>query len=149
MLRGKEFNMIRDTTDKHLQRTRSAITHECNPAEDGCACYGETRRPWPYRKHDESQDRNEYSDFRGMYGTVYLRDYMVQRDGASYLGLTGRIHVIPDKEAYGFAVRNTDSNYVVAVEGTTETVVVLGCQIRGAIFHEPDVAATKIFYVVP
>jgi len=83
------------------------------------------------------------------YGTVYLREYMIQRDGASYLGLTGRIRVIPDKEAYGFAARNTEANYVVAIEGATETVVVLGCQIRGAIFHAPDAAATKIFYVVP
>ena len=85
---------------------------------------------------------------QGTYGTVYLKEFMIQRDGASYIGLTGRISVIPDKEAYGFAARNNDSNYVVVVTGENETIVILGCQIRGAIFHAPG-EATKSFYLVP
>ena len=83
------------------------------------------------------------------YGTVCLREFMIQLDGASYIGLTGRIRVIPDKEAYGFAARNTDANYVVTIAGERETIAILGCQIRGAIFHAPGETATKNFYVVP
>ena len=30
---------------------------------------------------------------QGTYGTVYLKEFMIQRDGASYIGLTGRISV--------------------------------------------------------
>lgn len=83
------------------------------------------------------------------YGTVYLREYMVQRNGGNYIGLTGAITVTPDKEAFGFAARNTDANYVVTIAGERETIAILGCQIRGAIFHAPGETATKNFYVVP
>jgi len=59
--------MVRDTTKDHRQwATRSAITHECNPAEDGCGCgrYGEPRQTGAYRKHEETSGRDEWGDLQ-------------------------------------------------------------------------------------
>lgn len=83
------------------------------------------------------------------YGTLYLKEYMIQRDGASYIGITGLMTVRQDKDAFGFVARGADANWVVEVRGPSERIVVLGCQVKGAIFHAPDADLTHAFYRVP
>lgn len=72
---------------------------------------------------------------KGFYGTVVLKDWMAYIDGQSYMGFTGRVSIIKDTELVGFEAHGNESNWVARIEGPTQSVTILGCQIRGAIAH--------------
>ena len=77
----------------------------------------------------------------GATGVLLLMDWMTYPiDGASYLGFHGKLTVYSDSEAVGFEAKgHNTANWLARIEGETESLTVMGCQVRG--FYqgfEPD-----------
>lgn len=72
---------------------------------------------------------------KGFYGSVLLKDWYIHRDGGSYRLVTGTISILRDEEVVGFKVQRSESNWVARIVGPTESITILGCQIRGVNTH--------------
>lgn len=87
---------------------------------------------------------------QGFYGSVVLKDWLRERDGRQHIGITGKISILQDVDLVGFRAKGNESNWVARVDGETESVTILGCQVRAVITHVPDGdVATLDYLVVP
>jgi hypothetical protein len=87
-------------------------------------------------------------DRREFQGSVVLKEWWTALDGGKYLGISGTVSILTDSEIVGFEVNDRDSKWVARVEGPTESVVVLGCQVRGVHVHERT-TGPRDYYEVP
>lgn len=82
----------------------------------------------------------------GFFGTLVLKDWLEMPDGNSYKGIVGEISIVRDVDLVGFEAHGNESNWVAIVDGRTTRLVVLGCQVRGALTHDPDLEITSQSY---
>lgn len=82
-------------------------------------------------------------------GSIVLKDWMRWRDGRSFIGFTGKISILQDTELVGFKSKGNESNWVARIAGATESVNILGCQIRGAVVHEVSREPAADYLLVP
>lgn len=68
----------------------------------------------------------------GFDGVVMLKHWLAHPNGRNYIGFKGKVTVLRDVEAVGFPVSGGESNWMVRVQGPTQSINVLGCQVRGA-----------------
>ena len=80
---------------------------------------------------------------KDFYGTVLLKDWLHGLDGLQYKQITGKISIINDKELVGFSAKGNESNWVARIEGHLQTYTILGCQIRGVVTHDKDLAISS------
>lgn len=86
---------------------------------------------------------------QGFRGTVLTKEWVRWYTSKSYVGFFGTIYVYQDKEAYGFQTRGNESNWFIRVQGETESINLLGCQIRGVIAHEKTPEKDSDIKVIP
>lgn len=75
----------------------------------------------------------------GFKGTVQMRDFFEHTSGAIYRNVMGIVSIYRDLELVGFNTRGTEANWAAVVEGDTERVVILGCQIRSVTSYQKNV----------
>lgn len=64
-------------------------------------------------------------------GTLILMDWMESIDGHNIKGFYGNVFVGKDEAVVGFtATGHNTANWVARVEGPTEALTVMGCQVR-------------------
>lgn len=64
-------------------------------------------------------------------GTLILMDWMEDVDGHLVKGFYGDVYVSADVDTVGFEAKGHNSaNWIARVQGTTEAVTVMGCQVR-------------------
>jgi hypothetical protein len=86
---------------------------------------------------------------RDFYGSIVLKDWVRWHDGRSYIGFTGRVSIVQDEELVGFRAKGNESNWVARISGDTESVNILGCQIRAGVVHSiRAIAATGADYLL-
>lgn len=89
--------------------------------------------------------QDELNKVQGFFGTLMLKEWwQVQglpgEQHNNYQQLCGFIRVIDGKAGFGFTPRGGQETWFVAVSGSTETIYVLACQVRGAHQHAEDKA---------
>jgi hypothetical protein len=76
-------------------------------------------------------------------GTLLLMDWIEDIDCKDVKGFYGKVSVGTDQEVIGFqATGHNTANWVARVEGETEAITVMGCQVRA--YREgkkPDLAS--------
>lgn len=71
------------------------------------------------------------------FGTVHLKEWMlIPQSGQSYILFSGMIHVHENKKLTGFDASNREANWTIEVRGETESVFILGCQIKAISQHQ-------------
>ena len=64
-------------------------------------------------------------------GTLILMDWLEDTDGRDVKGFYGKVSVGTDQEVVGFAATgHNTANWVARVDGPTESITVMGCQVR-------------------
>lgn len=81
-------------------------------------------------------------------GSVILKEWVRWHDGRQFIGFTGRVSILQDEELVGFRVKGTESNWVARVDGATESINILGCQVRAVHVHE-GLPTTSEWLAVP
>lgn len=71
----------------------------------------------------------------GFYGTLVLKDWVRLRDGTQVIGFTGLVRIMDAVASTGIKPRANESAWLARVEGPTESVNWLGCQVRGVFVH--------------
>lgn len=74
--------------------------------------------------------------FESRNGSVMLKEWMKTPDGTNVIGFYGKVSVQKAETAVGFAPSKTEANWFAQIEGKTDAVVILGCQVRGIFFSE-------------
>ena len=89
-----------------------------------------------------SEQKKPVLNPQGFKGTVLTKEWLRYHTGRQYAGFFGTVYIYQDKEL-GLSVRGNESNWMVRIQGATESMNILGCQIRGIIEHtiQPSVEA--------
>jgi hypothetical protein len=69
-------------------------------------------------------------------GSVILKEWMKTPSGINVMGFYGNVVIHKAETAVGFAPSKTESNWFAQIDGESDCVVILGCQIRGIYFSE-------------
>lgn len=78
-------------------------------------------------------------------GVVILADWMTMPNGYKAIGICGHIEVMDAKSATGIEAGPKDSTWVAVVSGSSESLVILGCQIRAV--HTGKATAADFYHV--
>lgn len=64
-------------------------------------------------------------------GTLILMDWLEDVDGRDVKGYYGKVSIGADQNVVGFEAKgHNTANWVARVEGETEAIAVMGCQVR-------------------
>lgn len=81
-------------------------------------------------------------------GTLMLMDWIEDTSGDMLKGYYGDVYVGTDVETVGFAATgHNTANWVARVEGETEAITLMGCQVR-AFREAPEPPRSNIFKVL-
>lgn len=86
----------------------------------------------------------------GFFGTVSLKESMIIATGDFYFAIMGNIFILKDEEVAGFKVKGSESNWIARVQNGsgTESINILGCQIRSIHQHEEKMRHSRAVYLV-
>lgn len=84
------------------------------------------------------------------YGTVSLKEAMIISTGEFVHGVAGFVYILEAEEICGFKPADREANWVARVENKegSESVTILGCQIRGVHQHEKAKKPLRSVYTV-
>lgn len=70
--------------------------------------------------------------FSADFGVVVLKEWMYNpTSGQTVLAISGRIKLSTAKSDFGFQPKGTETNWAVVVGHSKQSMMILGCQIRG------------------
>ena len=84
---------------------------------------------------DVAEKENNQTPMEPRHGIVSAKDWITAPDQRTYLAFEGNMRVVEDKQLVGFRVSgHVSDNWCVEVCGHTETIYILGCQVKALSF---------------
>ena len=73
---------------------------------------------------------------------------MMVGSGDFYHGIMGNIFILKDEDVTGFKVKGSESNWIARVQNSlgSESINILGCQIRSIHQHEEKIKHSRAVY---
>lgn len=91
----------------------------------------------------------EMEKARSFYGTVVLKEWWKSITGTQHIAIRGQVTILPVAAAFGFTPSDREVNWLAVIQGKATVVYMLGCQIRAATEHAPDMNGSPETYLVP